>query len=211
MEDNTVGIREMPRYISCKPVWALKIASIDKTLTADVLHFEDAGSFAPRAMEPGWADKRGALPGGYFVQYEDGYPSFSPAAPFDKGNTLRDDWGVQRTQEPKYGVNLQGRIFNRHTGTPIPDEEPLFILRAKDRRALAALSVYLDSIPQSDAGTRLAVATVLERFLTFQKRFPEVLKDGDSKAPSPPVPTSIAQAPRTPERSRSPWPFPTRT
>lgn len=48
------------------------------------------------------------------------------------------------TQEPKYGVNDDGRLFNRETGNVIPDDEPVFILRARDIHALDTLNFYHD-------------------------------------------------------------------
>lgn len=39
-------------------------------------------------VEAGWIESRKAQAGGYFVQYEDGYQSYSPAAAFEAGYTL---------------------------------------------------------------------------------------------------------------------------
>lgn len=47
------------------------------------------------------------------------------------------------TQEPKYGVNSAGRLVNRETGSVIPDDEPVFILRARDKHAIDTLLFYL--------------------------------------------------------------------
>lgn len=47
-------------------------------------------------------------------------------------------------QEPKYDVNADGRLFNRETGNVIPDDEPVFILRARDIHAVYALQCYID-------------------------------------------------------------------
>lgn len=209
MDQNTPQ-REMPRFISCKPVWALKIANIidNGDGTAD-LAFEDAG-FAPRRIDMQWVRARGAQPDGYLVHYEGNYQSWSPADAFEAGNTPRESWGIQRPQEPKYGIDLKGRIVNRKSGKPVPDEEPVFILRAKDLNALATLAYYRSLLsPGTDV-----MASVDERILAFshfREMNPLVMKHPDSKAPIPPEPTSIAQAPRTPERPRAPWPFPTRT
>lgn len=35
-----------------------------------------------------------------------------------------------------------GRLVKRSNGVPVPEDEPLFILRAKDRNALPALVAY---------------------------------------------------------------------
>lgn len=46
------------------------------------------------------------------------------------------------TQEPKYGINENGQLFNRKTGNVIPDDEPVFILRARDIHAADTLRNY---------------------------------------------------------------------
>jgi len=82
----------MPQYQSHKKVWALKIISVEQVGTDStidenpivVIEFE--GRFANKEFnlhgkptpEAGW----------YYVQYPDGYESFSPAAAFEEGYTL---------------------------------------------------------------------------------------------------------------------------
>jgi hypothetical protein len=44
-------------------------------------------------------------------------------------------------QERKYDA-VDGKIVNRATGKPIPDDEPLIIFRAKDKLAGLAMSYY---------------------------------------------------------------------
>ena len=95
MEDraNAQASAEMPRYRSHKTVWALKIATVvscgtDTTTDENPiveLHFEDA-RFAPKKVI--LRNKPEPQDGWYYVQYEDGYWSFSPAAQFEAGNTL---------------------------------------------------------------------------------------------------------------------------
>lgn len=93
--ENTVGpMAEMPRYKCHKEVWALKIAraeqivrASDGAVTGYRLHFEDAG-YAPVEVSSEWARRTdSALAGGYYVVYEDGYKSYSPAAAFESGYT----------------------------------------------------------------------------------------------------------------------------
>lgn len=45
------------------------------------------------------------------------------------------------TNEPKYKI-VNGKIVNRASGEAIPDDEPIFILRARDKHALATLEAY---------------------------------------------------------------------
>lgn len=84
---------EMPRYRSHKTVWALKIAEVidegtDTTTDENpivTIWFEDQRFPAHRINLRG---KPTPAAGWYFVRYEDGYISFSPAEQFEKGNTL---------------------------------------------------------------------------------------------------------------------------
>lgn len=60
-------------------------------------------------------------------------------------------YGLPKEQEPKYTTNAEGRLINRVSGEPIPDDEPVFVLRAKDRYAVAALAGYGRSLDPSSA------------------------------------------------------------
>jgi len=44
----------------------------------------------------------------------------------------------------KYVVNCIGDVFNNRTGVIVPDDEPVFLIRAKDRFAMDILRVYHD-------------------------------------------------------------------
>jgi hypothetical protein len=46
-------------------------------------------------------------------------------------------------QERKYDA-IDGKIVNRASGKPIPDNEPIIIFRAKDLKSNVALQAYLD-------------------------------------------------------------------
>jgi len=181
---------EMPRYVTCKQVWALKIASIEAVSPTEArLHFVDAG-YAPRVMAQDWIEKRGAEAGGYLVVYRDGYTSWSPAQAFEESSVPEIAWGIPRAQEPKYSMSPHGRIVNRHTGKPIPTDEPLFIVRAQDRCALPLLSYYR-SIVSPQNGVQASVDERLLAFSNFRTRHPDRMKDPDGAPPPPPVPHSI--------------------
>lgn len=81
---------EMPKYQCHKKVWALKIKTKmpnPETATGGwFLHFEDDG-YAPIFMNHDWCVKNKPIDGGYYVVYEDGYKSFSPAEAFESGYT----------------------------------------------------------------------------------------------------------------------------
>jgi len=77
---------EMPKYKCHKEVRAAKITGYaefnSKNRTA-VLFFGDIGGRAE--VTAAWMEKHKPEEGGYFVIYEDGYTSFSPAEAFEGG------------------------------------------------------------------------------------------------------------------------------
>ena len=75
-------MREMPKYRCHKEVWALKIASVNDCTITPV----DEG-YGPFEVPSNYIRKHDPQPGGYYVQYKDGYTSFSPADAFEDGYT----------------------------------------------------------------------------------------------------------------------------
>lgn len=92
---------EMPRYRCHKEVWALKIRDVIKHAhpdpNADDAAFEASPEFqgahlmpedtryAPIAVDANWYRKHNPSAGGYYVVYQDGYKSYSPAQAFEEG------------------------------------------------------------------------------------------------------------------------------
>jgi hypothetical protein len=89
---NSVPQTEMPKYRCHKEVWALKIAAIETKADGGlrITPAEDS-LYAPFDVEVQYVPKHEpARPqvGWYFVMYQDGYKSFSPAKAFEDGYTL---------------------------------------------------------------------------------------------------------------------------
>jgi RyR domain len=80
--------RELPRYKSHKTVQALKIARIETFSHSYgvTLHPADEG-YTPFQVSSEFVAKHQPQPGGYFVRYDDGYTSYSPAKAFEEGYT----------------------------------------------------------------------------------------------------------------------------
>jgi hypothetical protein len=82
--------REMPRYQSHKHVWALKIAGIEINEDGSATIAPADDGYGPFETKPGfkerWHGSEEDL--GYFVQYQDGYQSWSPTKAFEDGYTL---------------------------------------------------------------------------------------------------------------------------
>ena len=92
---------EMPRYKSHKKVWALKIRKIEfdhvlarleirETDGSAIITPEEEG-YAPFKVNNAYWKKHNPQVGGYYVQYEGGYESFSPADAFEDGYILIRD------------------------------------------------------------------------------------------------------------------------
>jgi len=202
-----IADRPMPAYVTVKLVHALKIAFIqDCPGDTASLHFEDK-SYEPLEVSREWVKKRGAQPGGYFVAYEDGYTSWSPADAFEKCATPADQWGIPRSQEPKYTVNHRGRLINRNTSKPIPDHEPLFVLRGQDKLALPTVVSYRGLAATAAPDSAGSVDERVLAFNGFAEGYPAKMKYPTSRTPAPPVPTSINAV--GPVEHRAAWPFPT--
>ena len=80
---------ELPQYRSHKIVRAAKITEIedhesDGTGSRTMIFGEISGS---KFLTDEWAERFKPEVGGYFVMYEDGYTSFSPAEAFESGYT----------------------------------------------------------------------------------------------------------------------------
>ena len=106
----TAPSMEMPRYKSHKTVHALKIGEIRQS-PADEVH--PGGSweivpaekvFAPIIVTHDYVTKHSPQAGGYYVLYEDGYHSYSPAEPFEDGYTLLRP--EQRRMDPLFTVHI---------------------------------------------------------------------------------------------------------
>lgn len=87
---------ELPLYQCHKKVRALKIQEVTLhdpagshppvEFAGGFMHFEDKG-FGCRAFDADFWNKHHPEKGGYFVVYEDGYTSYSPAKAFEEGYT----------------------------------------------------------------------------------------------------------------------------
>jgi len=101
---------EMPKYQCHKIVHALKIGALMLSHTPDGTStlFPDDDRFGPFQVVNDWVRKHQPEVGGYYVVYEDGYASYSPAAAFDAGytrigNELGGDWNM--AQKPSGRVD----------------------------------------------------------------------------------------------------------
>jgi|GEM_PF-687979 len=97
--------RSLPRYQSHKKVWALKIKEIIPPQIGDpktkIVPVDS--SYALIGVDAEYMAKHKPQPGGYYVVYEGGYKSYSPADAFEAGNTLIHELGANKSLLPEIG------------------------------------------------------------------------------------------------------------
>lgn len=83
---------EMPKYQCHKKVWALKIKTVvidgegeDRESDGSATITPEEQGYAPFKVDREYVHKHKPQAGGYYVVYEDGYKSFSPAEAFEDG------------------------------------------------------------------------------------------------------------------------------
>lgn len=90
---------ELPKYVCHKQVWALKIKDIEITEflkdpatqnKPDSIYkiIPENNRYAPFEVSEAYYNKHSPQIGGYYVQYKDGYQSYSPGKEFEDGYTL---------------------------------------------------------------------------------------------------------------------------
>ena len=80
--------------------------------------------------------------------------------------------------ERKYAIEGTGRLVKKSNGMPIPDEEPVFILRAKDINALPTLMAYVFLC--QNLSHREQVMKSVGDFKDFQLKFSDRMIEPDS-------------------------------
>lgn len=83
------------------------------------------------------------------------------------------------TQDPKFDIE-NGAIINSSSGVPIPIDEPIFILRAKDIHAVKTLEFYLAQCANDHH--KEVVQQRIDQFKDFSFRRAETLKEPDTGA-----------------------------
>lgn len=78
---------EMPKYRCHKEVHAHKIASINLLENGTAI-IVPAGRYPSFQVDAEYVTKHKPQAGGYYIVYEDGYKSWSPAEAFEGGYTL---------------------------------------------------------------------------------------------------------------------------
>jgi hypothetical protein len=114
---------ELPRYQSHKIVRALKILAVDyPTANPGATLVPEAG-FAPFAVAQEYLDKHKPQAGGYYVVYDDGYTSFSPAKAFEDGYTrIQDEPHVNPADDKLQHAGAgAGTPIKRVPAWPFPD------------------------------------------------------------------------------------------
>lgn len=83
--------QEMPRYLSHKTVWALKVKDI-KMVRGDLYEMQpEEEGYGCVTLPAKIVDHYQPRPGWYYVVYKGGYRAFSPPKAFEEGYTRKDE------------------------------------------------------------------------------------------------------------------------
>jgi len=96
----------------------------------------------------------------------------------------------------KYTVNAGCRIMNVETGEVIPNDEPMFLLRAKDVQAAAVIVIYAQSC--QDPSHRIMAHRAVEEFRLFAMGNPEKMGEPDT-GPKPEDKADVVETQTEPE------------
>lgn len=81
-----------------------------------------------------------------------------------------------RKLDQKYGIN-DDHIFNLVSGEKIPDDEPLFLFRARDKFALVVLNHYLKTCTTECNDLHIeGIKQTIRKFEEFCEKHPERMK-----------------------------------
>lgn len=173
----------IPFFVTQKRVQAARVIDVQHDAGSAFLVLDTNPGTVSVEVQADWIRRRcgGANPrGGYFIVYPaDGYTSWCPATVFEDTATPEADYGLQVSQESKYTVGPRGRLVNRESGQPIPDDEPVMILRAQDRLAYEAVLRYRDHAEDQTAADaiRRGAGERLAAFANFALHCPYRMKD----------------------------------
>jgi hypothetical protein len=84
---------------------------------------------------------------------------------------------MKASQESKYDI-VRGRIVNRATGKAIPADEPIIIMRAKDKHVPAMLRFYKKLC--SNGNHKKVIQSRINQFVAWQRGNKEVVHEPDS-------------------------------
>jgi hypothetical protein len=127
----------LPLYRCHKEVRAFKIAKIILDPKRGYLILADHPTLGSIWADDAWIAKTGAVAGGYYVVYSDGYVSYSPAKAFEEGYTQIEapkpvptpKTETERLQEEMVELRAQIQRLSIAKNTPTPrltTEETIF-------------------------------------------------------------------------------------
>ena len=163
-----MSTKELPKYVSHKTVSAIKLELVIHRPNPDITGKTTAGSyggylhpvdtsFSPIEVDAAYMTKHQPQPGGYYVKYEDGYTSYSPAAAFEAGYTALSD-------RPTSGAGSIGAAFDTlktamkedpgyawswHCNLAMPIMDAIGVSHADANKAAARLMLHLFGLDTS--------------------------------------------------------------
>lgn len=172
-----------PPSITLTPCESSQIAAFGYDLATQVLAIQ----FPGRGMKPGDIYHYSEVPGQVFMDMQAAESKGKFFGSQIRGRYAYEKqpdpatgivFGLKLAQESKYTTGTKdGRLVNRATGKPIPDDEPVFVLRAQDIHAVPLLHAYLSMVTEVDHAA--AVRQRITAFEDFARAHPARMKEPD--------------------------------
>lgn len=147
--DNTPCV-ELPQYRSHKIVRAAKITELRENGIPGSPDLVLGEIGAVVALLPDWHEKHKPQVGGYYVLYEDGYTSYSPAKAFEEGYK-REDGSARASADhfiqPKitgYRQLSEGEVALMNEGKALAEQCGAYIAKLRDPKTGGDALVVLD-------------------------------------------------------------------
>lgn len=156
------GFLELPSYRSIKSVKAAKITRLNRTQDepATVVTV-DAGRWPMDIQVPdSWLQKHEPQVGGYFVVYQDGYCSYSPSGPFEKGHIRIDSPAVETDRSNhamlKCEIEKVAKMLTGQHADTLPSSKTVQTL------LMSAIAMYGEPGPQTGVCDRVRASSMVE-------------------------------------------------
>lgn len=190
--------QQWPLYNSNENIRALQIKSISEPTAIEgvrnvnVRIVEFVGDYPSLELLPIFMEQYTPQVGGYLVQEMDSDGNVTRAPAYLSENMFNllyarnheeprqpQEEGMSIEQESKYGIR-NNRLYNRATGQYIPEDEPVFIFRGRDRFASQVIQYYADGCANEEH--KQAVYARVVQFIEFATEHSDRMKDPDTQA-----------------------------
>lgn len=169
---------DLPLYRCHKQVRALKIGAIEHIDPSGAIITPENSRYARFHVDAEYVGKHKPEVGGYYVVYEDGYKSYSPAAAFESGYSL-----IERRYHDDIDRKYRIAAVNPVSGAAHSEADSVLFL-AKDKALPNTLRAYFAECTALGAHSEHleSISLLIERVELYQKHIEAKVPDTNRPA-----------------------------